>query len=304
MSKVKKAVIAILAALLALILAACIPAFTYLPRYFAHKRIVCIPPGQGEEITIMSANVRCWSPTDTFKRSWWYRAELLMNDIESVLPDIVGFQEVTAIHRDYLSDCLRGYDHVILYRDDTTLSEACPIFYNTARFTLEDSGSFWLSETPDVMSKYPGAACYRVCTYVVLTDLNTGKKLAVFNTHLDHVSDEARIAGINVILDRIRSFDGVPAVIMGDLNCGEGSETYKTATAVFDDAKYRAADSMTGATYQKWGEYPDRENIDYFLISKTGISPSKYRIIDTTYDGAYPSDHFPIVMKCEISSEF
>ena len=60
-------------------------------------------------------------------------------------------------------DALKNYD--IVYN-----SEGCPIFYSTEKFELEDKGSFWLSETPEVMSKDWGAACYRVCSYVILKE--------------------------------------------------------------------------------------------------------------------------------------
>ena len=46
------------------------------------------------------------------------------------------------------------------------------------------------------MSKDWGAAHYRICSYVILKDNTTGKEFVVFNTHLDHESEEARINGI------------------------------------------------------------------------------------------------------------
>lgn len=52
----------------------------------------------------------------------------------------------------------------------------------------------------------------------------------MFNTHLDHISDEARINGIRVVLDKIAQFGGKPSIIMGDFNAKENSETYKMAT--------------------------------------------------------------------------
>ena len=147
------------------------------------------------------------------------------------------------------------------------------------------------------MSKDWGAACYRVCSYVILTDKNTGRDLVVFNTHLDHISDEARINGINVVLDKIKEFGGISSIIMGDFNADESSPTYAAATENFLDAKYQTDNTMTGATYQKFGRALDRENIDYFMISKEGIAVNEYKIIDSTYDGVYPSDHYSIAMK-------
>ena len=249
-----------------------------------------------KRITVMSANVRTWSPLDIGKRSWFYRADLQIANIASVKPDIIGFQEVTAMHYNFLTNALKGYDNVIQYRTDGKFAEACPVFYRSDRFTLKDKGSFWLSETPEVMSKDWGSACYRICSYAVLTDKASGKDFVVFNTHLDHISDEARINGIHVVLDKIKQFGNLPSIIMGDFNADEASDTYKAATALFDDAKYRADDTEKGATYQCWGSHLDDENIDYFMISKTKIKVDTYQIIDNTYDGVYPSDHFAIAL--------
>ncbi|MBE6719118.1 MAG: endonuclease/exonuclease/phosphatase family protein [Ruminococcaceae bacterium] len=253
------------------------------------------------EITVMSANVRTWSPTDVGKKSWFYRADLIINNIASVKPDIIGFQEVTRMHYSYLTNALKGYDNILQYRDNSKLSEGCPVFYNTARFDLKDKGSFWLSETPDVMSKDWGSVYYRICSYVILVDKSTGKELVVFNTHLDNVSDTARINGINVVLDKIKQFGGLPSIIMGDFNADESSSTYKAATELFLDAKYQTENTDSGATYQGFGRQLERENIDYFMISKQGIKVNEYKIIDTTYDGVYPSDHFSIALKIELT---
>lgn len=253
-----------------------------------------------DNITIMSANVRTWSPLDIGTKSWFYRADLQIENISSVSPDIIGFQEVTAMHYKFLTNALKGYDNVIQYRTDSKFAEACPVFYRSDRFDLKDKGSFWLSETPEVQSKDWGSACYRICSYAVLTDKSSGKDFVVFNTHLDHISDEARINGINVVLDKIQQFGSLPSIIMGDFNADEESETYAATTALFDDAKYQTENTDSGATYQGWGANLDDPNIDYFMISKTGIKVNKYKIVNNTYDGAYPSDHFAIMLNINL----
>ena len=250
-----------------------------------------------EELRVTSANVRTLSPADLGKKSWLYRASLLLRVLDHEQPDVIGFQEVTRVHYAYLQKHLTGYDSVIAYRSGAYFSEGCPIFYNTERFTLTDKGSFWLSETPDRSSKSWGAAFPRVCSYVILRETATDKPLVVFNTHLDHVSAEARIRGIGVVLDKLRQFGNLPCVLMGDLNAVENSETYRAATENFDDAKYRTADPPTGPTYQNFGKALERENIDYFLISKTGINVQSYAILAETFDGVFPSDHFPIALR-------
>ena len=298
----KKGLKRVLLVLLALILVAVAVEGFYLPRYWSDRETFDISAAEPtDEITVLSSNVRCWSPLDFFKRSWFYRAKLIVENVRASAPDIIGFQEVTPLHYSYLTKTLQGYDSVIDYRDNSPLHEGCPVFYNVSRFTLVDKGSFWLSETPDVMSKSWGAAFNRVCSYVILTENATGKQLVAFNTHLDHVSDEARIGGIRVILDKIKAFGGYPSIIMGDLNAGESSSTYKAAVESFLDAKYVCPSTDSGATYQNFGAKLDGRNIDYFMISKTGFEPLSYKVVRTTYDGVYPSDHFPIELKFKLS---
>lgn len=297
---VKKAMTCILSILLAAVLCFGFVQFFYYPHYLSGKKSLQIEAKTGSEISIISANVRTYSPTDFFKRSWFYRADLLVETLAANTPDIIGFQEVTPVHYRYLKDALPQFESEIAYRDKKLLSEGCPIFYAKEKFTLLDKGSFWLSETPETMSKDWGAKCYRICSFVILQNKADGKKLVVFNTHLDHVSDEARIKGIGVVLEKIKQFGSLPSIIMGDFNATEESETYRAATESFLDAKYQTENTMSGATYQGFGESLNSENIDYFMISKTGINVHAYKIIRDTCDGVYTSDHFPIYLSISL----
>lgn len=297
--KLLKILLAILSGLLAVLLVAVIIVGWHFPGYLGKKEVVNITP-KTDAITMMSCNVRCLTPMDLGKKSWFYRADLLVDHIAAQAPGIIGFQEATQWQYSYLVDVLAGYDSVIDYRDTSVASEGCPIFYNTNLYALKDKGSFWLSETPDVMSKDWGAAHYRICSYVILTDKESGKDFVVFNTHLDHVSDEARINGIAVVLEKIAQFGGLPAVIMGDFNALEGSETYQSATMHFLDAQYAASETMEGHTYQNWGNTEKFKRLDYFMISQTGWNPLRYAIVQPITDGVYVSDHCPIVLELSL----
>lgn len=295
--KKKKIIISVISVLLTLVIAFGISFVWYYPHYKDSKAQVKINIENDGSIKMMSYNLRCISPTDLGKKSWFYRADLIIDDIENEKPGIIGFQEATKWHYAYLTDTLQGYDSVITYRDEAFNSEGCPIFYNTALYTLVDKGSFWLSETPEVMSKSWGAQYNRVCSYVILTDKVSDKDFVVFNTHLSHVSDEARINGIKVVLDKIAEFGSLPAVIMGDFNAQEGSETYVRVTENFDDARYAADDTSDSHTYQGWGNPDKYKRIDYFMVSKTGIDVKSYKVLSGIHDGVYSSDHCPIVLE-------
>lgn len=296
MKKFIKFLVSIIAVILSITICLCGAFFWYYPHFLSSKTEVAMQDIYAEnELKVMSCNVRCIAPTDLGKKSWFYRADLIIKGIQKNQPGVIGFQEVTKWQYDYLCDTLSVFDSVITYRDDAFNSEGCPIFYRSDIYTLIDKGSFWLSETPEVMSKDWGAACYRICSYAILKDNATKTEFVVFNTHLDHVSDEARINGIQVVLDKIKAFGGLPAVLMGDLNAEEDSETYKSATESFYDVKYQTENTMTSCTYQAWGKQLDRECIDYVMISKTGFKVNSYKVVTDTYDGVYSSDHFPLV---------
>lgn len=303
MTKTKKAgkvLRIILCVLLAVIILALVIFFWHMPGHLSRKKSVDIAYG-GEDITVMSCNLRCITPLDVGNRSWFKRSSLLVEDIAAAEPEIIGFQEATRWQYKYMVDCLGGYDSVITYRDKSPVSEGCPIFYNSELYELVDKGSFWLSETPETMSRDWDSACYRICSYVILTDKQSGKDFVVFNIHLDHVSDEARINGINVVLDKIAQFGGLPAVIMGDFNADEGSETYEAVTENFLDAVYQLPEGDLGETYQNWGTAGEGRRIDYFMISKNGIEVLDYEVLSVIHDGVYASDHNPIVLDIKLN---
>lgn len=296
--KAKKIIKKVLASLMSLILVAVlvfmVTMFYNYPHYRKNRRELKLETGPSDEIRVMSCNVRCINPLDFGKKNWFYRADLLLKGMEKENPGVIGFQEVTKWQYDFLTSSLPQFDSVITYRDKMFNSEGCPVFYRKDVYKLVDKGSFWLSETPETMSKDWGAACYRICSYVILEQLNDGNRFVVFNTHLDHVSDEARIKGINVVLDKIKAFGSLPSVIMGDFNAEEDSETYSAVTENFLDAKYQAEKTMTSCTYQNWGAGLDRNCIDYFMISKQGIEVEEYKVLTDTFDGVYASDHFQL----------
>lgn len=129
-------------------------------------------------ITVASANVRCYTTGDRGKKNWYYRAPYLVQTLIDINADIIGLQEAMHIHYDCISPALRGYGSFIEYREGGKNPEGCPIFYNLSKFELIDKGTFWLSETPDRISKDWGAACYRICSYAILKQKSDGKELA------------------------------------------------------------------------------------------------------------------------------
>ena len=295
-----KYVFRFLAAILAAALVFVFMITFYLPGYLTSDAQVTLSEKRGEEMIIMSTNVRYIAYDDFFKRAWFYRADLIAEDINSVKPDIIGFQEATPVHYSYLQKVMEGYESEMAYRDNFVLSEGCPIFWRQDRFEKIDSGFFWLSETPEVMSKDWGSEHYRICVYVILRDLNTGKEFAVFNTHLDHTSDEARINGIQVVLDKIAEFGDLPSYLMGDLNAEEESKTIQSTKESFDDAMRISDITEETPTYHNWGNEAKAKRIDYIMISKGDAEVYEYHVVNNLHGDVYSSDHSSIYIKTKI----
>lgn len=225
------------------------------------------------------------------------RNSRILDKITSVMPDIFGLQEALSVHNDYISDNLVDtYDSVITYRSDTSKlppAESTAVYYKKDKFELLDSGTFWLSETPEVMSKGWDAGNYRICTYVKLKIKATDKVFCFYNTHLDFGAISVP-ESVDLILSRI-DFD-YPCILVGDFNFQSYTDYYQTITELMDDSRIIAEVTEDGATTNSFKtEYP-KKIIDYCYLSKGDFTVSKYDVLDYDIEkyGSYASDHFPV----------
>lgn len=64
---------------------------------------------------------------------------------------------------------------------------------------------------------------------------------------------------------------------------------------ITDDTRLIAKETQSGITFHDYGKIKDEGQgpIDYIFVSKNTKS-SLYKIIDNTFNGMYPSDHYPI----------
>ena len=283
--------------------------------YAAIKDKVTAPEvSEDGSFVIMSANIRrqekWWSTSsmDTGDRRWFRRAEYYLANIASVPPDILGAQEVLPAQYEFLTEHLEGYGSVVTYRDDSgSRSESCPIFYNLNRFEYISDGTFWLSETPNEMSKSWGASQYRIATYVKLKDKVTGQVVAFFNAHPEWKVDEGRDQELAVLATKLQEVEADKVVLLGDLNTykeeanGAGIAALAPIEAFLADSKDLANDYY-GATFQNYGVIDPEDpqaGLDYIYLPKDA-TVLKVGKVDTIYDGVYPSDHFPIYAQVKL----
>ena len=200
------------------------------------------------KLLVATYNIRN-GDADDGPNSWPLRKELTVECIRDLDASIIGLQEAMSYQLDYIMNALPDYAFVGVGRiDGAKEGEFAPILYRKAELQPSDAGWFMLSETPEV----PGStswntACERICTWADFGGLN------VFNTHLDHISEEARSKGVELILSRIKGH----ALVMGDFNdCPGDVPVQRMIESGFADA-CAGEDTFT---FHDWGACGRRQD--------------------------------------------
>ncbi|MBQ3499741.1 MAG: endonuclease/exonuclease/phosphatase family protein [Clostridia bacterium] len=217
--------------------------------------------------------------------------------IVDYMPDSVGLQECEGTWYMTLEAYLKD-DYGIVGVGRLTgikyIGEATAIMYRKDKYELIDSGTIWLSETPDKVSVGWDAKHHRTCTWAVLRNKETGEQYAHLNTHLDHVGEQARTNGLQMVLDLADTFD-MPVVVTGDFNFEKSDPLYtQLVSGSLSDTQDIAEKTMTGKTYHAYNGGEDGEPIDFICVNGKITDVKEYRIVRDIYGETYISDHFPI----------
>lgn len=307
-----------------------------LPRILASALVALAAPlpaaqtaQQPEPIRVLTCNVRLSTAKDG-RDAWAHRRDALA-DVIARFPDgkgpydFIGTQE-TIIHpdpelnqRDFLASKLTDYGVIGRSREkDPDRGEGMVLFWKKDRWRIDpkDYGTFWLSETPGVPgSKVEGASKPRTAAFGLFHEIGargapTGRKLYVYDTHLDHISDAARELGAKALLAHIaaRNDKSAPVILMGDMNCDEkstpmryllgervhidGFRTKPPLALVDTFAVANPGEKETG-TFNGFKE-PGKKRIDFILVTPDLRTLSSKIIRTKRPDGGYPTDHFPV----------
>jgi endonuclease/exonuclease/phosphatase family metal-dependent hydrolase len=267
----------------------------------------------------MSFNVRYAGTTeDVIGTNGWYnlttpsagRVYKAIQVIRDNAPDIIGTQEALDVQiKDLtgqtLAAGLTDYGYYGVGRTNgVAAGEYAAIFYKADRFTQLNAGTFWLSPTPDVAgSIYPGAGSIRIASWVLLDDHLSHQQLFVLNTHMDNVGDTANNYAANLIRQRLPGLAGnAPILLTGDMNSTASSTVVRTLMGLNDPTGLQLGDAYrevhpvvqsNEATYHAYTGNTGGSRID-FTLHTSELTPVAAEIVRTSYNGKYPSDHFPV----------
>jgi endonuclease/exonuclease/phosphatase family metal-dependent hydrolase len=281
---------AVLALALSLLLAAC-----------AHFGGTPTEPTQ--PLRAMTFNIRLDLASDG-ANAWPNRKTMVAELIRHEAPALLGMQEVLLHQKRDLEAALPGYAFVGAARDDgAEKGEFSPLAFRRDRFDLLDSGTFWLSPTPAQPGKAWDAAYPRIATWALLRERGSGRRLAVLNTHFDHVGTAARLNSAAMIADwsRERLTGGDAVIVLGDFNAAPSSEPIQLLADPARSGLRMARSVSATPPYGPPGTFTafkidadPSEPIDHVLVSEhfdvLGIAT-----VTQHWGGRLPSDHYPVV---------
>ena len=258
--------------------------------------------GNAQSLKLMTYNIRLDIDTDG-ENNWSNRKEFFTSQMQFYEPDIFGIQEAKPNQVIDIASALPHYNYIGTGRDGIGQGESSNIYYKKERFQLLQNSTFWLSETPDVISKGWDASFNRVCTYALFKDLKTKKHFWVFNTHLDHMGELAKTNGIQLILSKIAILNTqkYPVFFMGDFNSNPNEERIVSLKKIMLDTRDISEEKPFGpeGTFNgfKHNE-PVTDCIDYIFISKnSNFKVKKFAVLSDSKDLKYPSDHLPVYVE-------
>jgi endonuclease/exonuclease/phosphatase family metal-dependent hydrolase len=261
---------------------------------------------------VMTFNVRGANREDGIN-IWPQRAQLNIEMIEHYAPDLIGFQECQHGNLTIYQEQLKQYQHV----SGPLAGNEEPYDYNTiswkpSRLRQINSGSFWLSQTPEVAAFGWDAACIRAAHWMRFKLVGNEKELLHVNTHLDHVGEQARQEGARLILQWLTQLrdTNLPIIVTGDFNCEPGSPAYRLFLEHDFVDVYIATgniDDELAGTFHDFGKIDTsfkeaQWRIDWILLHDPlgQLQPRTCEILRYAQPPLYPSDHYPVLATFEV----
>ena len=256
-----------------------------------------LPPvmtGADFPVRIMSFNLRYDNPEDE-ENCWNNRKAAVVKMLNDYKPSVVGIQEGESHMVAYLDASLPLYDRVGVGRDDgEEAGEFNAVYWLKDHFKLLDSGTFWLSETPDYPSYGWDAACRRIVSWVKLRPEDDEKDFYLFNTHLDHRGAEARKESVELIMRKINEIapDGAPVYLTGDLNTVSIDPVFTPFRESLYDARHTAEKRDAKLSFNAFGIFLIAKNLDFIFYRNANAAG--FKTIDEDFGVPYISDHYPV----------
>ena len=226
-----------------------------------------------------------------------------------------------------------SYEFIVYYRNERDVvtqgyglgsREGCAIAYDTSVVTLLKEGMFWLSDHPNMETKFEDADTYRMAAWAKFKINDTNEEFYFYTTHVSTGSDKVKlqdlqIAQLEVIQEQIKviakKYGEAPVALCGDFNLYPTYVSYATIASEMTDVGGELGDG--GSTFPHWGanKWSDKVRIDYFFVNDAWTAVHyevDQRVFDPDTDESmtlnfdppkneygYYSDHAPVYIEVQ-----
>ncbi len=222
------------------------------------------------------------------------KADQIVAILRDYNPDLFGLQEVQKKHSEYYAQELGEYDYAYFDNDGTTYNSQ-PIYYKRDKFELLASGIKWISDTPNVRSKYDISAYTRSFTYVYLKDKATKDQFLMVNTHVDYV-DAANQVQVAKIIELTREmYPDTPIFYIADWNMNKTQRGY----AVMGEMGMKATEEFLPDAKKDGTMVGSTVAIDFCFVDTKYWKGTDYKVINDHQYSETASDHYPVFTEIE-----
>lgn len=289
-------------------------------------------PKQNTEVNIRVGSYNVWSHSarrwqikkgaTNEERNWDNSKQAVAELIVKVNCDLLGMQEVTSVCRDDLAKLVKkagGKQYklwwVNTYPEGHKSEVGNAVFYNKKIFKLKKQNIYYFSPTPEEISK--GWDCkryYRAALATEVTHKKSGKKFYFFATHgpLKKVAN-GHAGRLLVEFDQTYNTEGLPSIVVGDMNARPGQTFHKHMCGHFEDS-FLVAEKKCGTVGTFTGSKEIDKNftianrrIDHIYVRSTDKGKIEVKNYEVNRDKAtiagvlhYPSDHHPVFVDLTI----
>lgn len=249
---------------------------------------------QTNDLKIMSFNIRCGVCEEESDPNHWSKRKFLVAKlIKPQNLDIIAIQEADDIQTKDMAQIMNYSYYGIGSEKDGTGSRNA-ILWNPNRFDALETQTIWLNPTFKKFELGWDADWVRTLTMIEFKDKVSQKSFWVFNAHLDNAGKNARFESAKIILNLIKAKAPQPVILIGDFNDIIGSQTYALIAKSLNPISNFKPDDYT---YNGFGKDIRKGYAIDHIFTNFPAKSKEFNIINTTYDGLYPSDHFPIIAR-------
>ena len=245
--------------------------------------------------SVLTFNMR-FGLADDGGNSWQSRKKAFSPLLNTYSGDFICFQEANAFQVDFLKEILAEYDFIGKRSPAPSFWQNNIIFYQKSWKCIYCK-HFFLSPTPMIPSRFRESRWPRQCTLGMFKKRD--RRLICINTHFDFDA-EVQVKSAAMIMEQLSMLPPeLPAMIVGDFNATPLSPCHNVFTGQNHESniedlylKNVFVKPFPGTHHGFTGD-KNGDHIDWILYRGRIISDN-CEVIYGTFNGVYPSDHFPV----------